>query len=134
MWIRHGRPTREIVWLSCNSSWTVARTLQRLGIKRNKHELLQYPSPWKRPANRLMRILTQHYALDEVLLGSLHQLARGNASHLKSSLPDPGACLTLPLCHSYLSCQWPADPSFQSKRPLLSCLHKAKQEGPGGNR
>ena len=79
-----GLPNREIVEIAGTSSRTVARKMQRLGIKRKKPE--RYSTLRKRHEQRLIEILTQYYSLQEVTLDSLDLLARKNSLHLKNLL------------------------------------------------
>jgi len=69
-----GLPTREIVRITGTSTRTVARIMQRFGLLRKRPERL--PSSRKRHTQRLTDILTHYYALKEVTLDSLEQLAR----------------------------------------------------------
>jgi len=122
-----GLPTREIVRITGASGRTVARAMQRLGIKREKPEKL--PSPRKRHAQRLAEILTQYYALQEVTLDSLNQLARRNGLSLEKLLhlvrehvsPSRWAIRTC------LACGQSALTSSPSDRYCPSCKKKVKK-------
>jgi transposase len=76
-----GLPTREIVRLTGTSSRTVARILQRQGIRRKKAE--PHSTPGKRYSRRLTEILNAYFALEEVTLGTLEQIAREYGITLK---------------------------------------------------
>lgn len=71
-----GLPTREVVRITGASGRTIARSMQRFGIRRKKPE--RHSSPKKRYDQRLIEILTQYYTFNEVTLDSLDQLAREN--------------------------------------------------------
>lgn len=130
-----GLPCREIVLLSGASSRTVARTLQRLGIRRKKYELPQYPSHRKRHAKSLETILTQYYGIpfDELQLDSLHQLARRNGISLKKLFdlirqhvsPSRWAIRTC------LHCNQPAVTSSPADRYCQLCRKKLKKAREG---
>lgn len=76
-----GLPTREIVMITGTSNRTVARIMQRFGLLRKRPE--RHTSSRKRHTQRLMDILTHYYALKEVTLDSLEQLARQHGLALK---------------------------------------------------
>jgi hypothetical protein len=76
-----GLPPREIVGVTGVSSRTAARIMQRLGIKRKKP--VQFYPFKKRSPRSLPEILGQYYALKEITLDSLDQLARRNGFPLK---------------------------------------------------
>lgn len=76
-----GLPTREIVRISGTSTRTVARIMQRFGLLRKRHERL--PSSRKRHTQRLTEILTHYYALKEITIDSLEQIARQHGLPLK---------------------------------------------------
>ncbi len=76
-----GLPTREIVRITGTSTRTVARIMQRFGLLRKSHERL--PSSRKRHTQRLTEILTHYYALKEITLDSMEQLARQHGLALK---------------------------------------------------
>lgn len=69
-----GLPTREIVRMTGASGRSVARIIQRWGIRRPKpkHRTAQR----MRRAQRLTDVLGEYYALDEITLDSLDRLAR----------------------------------------------------------
>lgn len=69
-----GLPTREIVRITAASGRTVARIIQRWGIRRPRPEHRTVPR--MRRAQRLAEILAGYYALNEITLDSLDHLAR----------------------------------------------------------
>ncbi|MFZ5862372.1 MAG: hypothetical protein ACOYXR_06010 [Nitrospirota bacterium] len=76
-----GLPTREIVRITAASGRTVARIIQRWGIRRPRPG---YRSVARmRRAQRLTEILTGYYALNEVTLDSLDRLAREHGLSVK---------------------------------------------------
>jgi len=77
-------PPREIVRIAGVSSRTVSRVMQRLGIRRGDPG--KRSSSRKRHAQRLHEILSQYYALEEVTLDVLNQLAGENDLFLKMLL------------------------------------------------
>ena len=68
-----GLPTREIVRITAASGRTVARIIQRWGIRRPKPDHRTVPR--MRRAQRLADILAAYYALQEITLDSLDRLA-----------------------------------------------------------
>lgn len=75
-------PPREIIRVAGVSSRTVTRVMQRLGLRRRN--VGRVSSSRKRHAQRLHEILSQYYALEEVTLDALDQLAGENSLSLKS--------------------------------------------------
>jgi hypothetical protein len=82
-----GLPSGEIVRITGTSGRTVARTLQRLGLKRSNQQsalsFIQRVASRKRHSLHLTAILTRYYSLEEITLDSLHQLACENGLSLK---------------------------------------------------
>lgn len=76
-----GLPTREIVRITAASGRTVARIIQRWGIRRPSPEHRSVPR--MRRAQRLAEILTAYYALNEITLDSLDRLAREHGFSVK---------------------------------------------------
>lgn len=76
-----GLPTREIVRIAAASGRTVARIIQRWGIRRTKPEHRTVPR--MRRVQRLAEILTGYYALNEITLDSLDLMAREHAFSVK---------------------------------------------------
>ncbi|NKE72816.1 hypothetical protein [Candidatus Manganitrophus noduliformans] len=74
-------PPREIIRVAGVSSRTVSRVMQRLGLRRRN--VGRVSSSRKRHTQRLHEILSQYYALEEVTLDALDQLAGGNDLSLK---------------------------------------------------
>ena len=108
-----GIPTREIVRITGASSRTVARTLQRLGIQRKNPE--RHSPSRKRYEQRLIEILTQYYALNEITLDSLDQIASENGLTLRKLMA---------LIHEHVS------PSRWAIRSCLACGQPALTSGP----
>lgn len=76
-----GLPTREIVRITAASGRTVARIIQRWGIRRPKVELGTVPR--MRRAQRLAEIFASYYALGELTLDSLDRLAKEHGLSVK---------------------------------------------------
>lgn len=108
-----GLPTREIVRLTGTSSRTVARILQRQGIRRKKPE--PRSTHRKHHSRRLPEILNAYFALEEVTLGTLEQIAREHGITLKK-LCD--------LIREHVS------PSRWAVRPCLACGQTALTSSP----
>ncbi|GEM_PF-5785320 len=123
-------PTREIVRLTGMSSRTVARTLQRLGIKRKKFDVLMFPFSRKQQTRHLMEILTQYYALNHyVLLDSLHHLAKRNGISLKKlfDLIRQHVSPSRWAIRSCLACGQPALTSGPADRYCVKCKKRVKK-------
>jgi len=122
-----GLHTREMVRITGASPRTVARTLQRLGLQRKKPE--RFPTSRKRRAQRLFEILTQYYALKEVTLDLLVQLAKNNGIPLRKLLdlirehvsPSRWAI------RSCLACGQSALTSSPSDRYCSTCKRRVKK-------
>lgn len=123
----YGLPTREIIRITGASGRTVARTMQRLGIQRTKPERLS--ASRKRHSQRLVEVLTEYYALQEVTLDSLNRIARRNGLPLEKLLdlvrehvsPSRWAIRTC------LACGQPALTSSPSDRYCPNCKKKVKK-------
>lgn len=76
-----GLPTREIVRITGTSNRTVARIMQRFGLLRKRPA--RHTSSRKRHTQRLIDILTQYYAMKEVTLDSMEQLAKQHGVALR---------------------------------------------------
>ncbi len=76
-----GLPTREIVRITAASGRTVARIIQRWGIRRPRpeHRTVQR----MRRAQRLADVLGEYYALNEITLDSLDRLAKMHGLSVK---------------------------------------------------
>ncbi len=126
-----GLPTREIVRITDASSRTVARTMQRLGIQRTKPE--RFSSSRKRHTQRLVEVLTEYYALQEVTLDSLNQIARRNGLPIEKLLTlirehvSPSRWAIRPC----LACEQPALTSSPSDRYCPNCKKKVKKAREG---
>ncbi len=122
-----GLPTQEIVRITGASGRTVARSMQRLGLKRKKPE--RCSSSRKRHDQRLIEILTQYYALHELTLDSLDQLTCENGLTLRKLLNliqehvSPSRWAIRPC----LSCSQPALTSSPSDRYCPTCKKKVKK-------
>jgi DNA invertase Pin-like site-specific DNA recombinase len=76
-----GLPTREIVRITAASGRTVARIIQRWGIRRPRPE--HRAAPRMRRAQRLGEVLGEYYALNEITLDSLDRLSREHGLSVK---------------------------------------------------
>jgi len=76
-----GLPTREIVRITTASGRTVARIIQRWGIRRPRQEHRTVPR--MRRAQRLAEVLAGYYGLNEITLDSLDRLARTHGFSVK---------------------------------------------------
>jgi len=118
-----GLPTREIVRITGVSSRTAARIMQRWGIKRRKTD--QFPFR-KRIARSLGEILGQYYALKEISLDALDQLARQNRLSLKNlfDLIRENVSPSRWAIRSCLACSQPALTSSPADRYCPACKKK----------
>lgn len=76
-----GLPTREIIRITAASGRTVARIIQRWGIRRPRPEHRAVPR--MRRAQRLGEVLAGYYALNEITLDSIDRLARTHGLSVK---------------------------------------------------
>lgn len=123
-----GLPTREIVRVTGASGRTVARIMQRWGIKRKETNEVR-----KGPAGHLPYVLGHYYALEEVTLDTLEQLARGNGLSLKRLF-----CLLAEhispsrwAIRNCLACDLPALTSSPADRYCPVCKRKVKKNRKG---
>lgn len=126
-----GLPTREVIRITGASGRTVARTMQRWGIRRKRPDDLR--SSRKGHARHLGEILGQYYELTEVTLDALDQLARENGLFLKIFVglirehvsPSRWA---IRIC---LSCEQPALTTSPADRYCPLCKKKVKKARSG---
>lgn len=76
-----GLPTREIVRITSASGRTVARIIQRWGIRRPRPDRRTVPR--MRRTQRLAEILAAYYALNEITLDCLDRLAKEHGLSVK---------------------------------------------------
>lgn len=128
-----GLPNREIVRISGASSRTVARTLQQMGIRRRRPEVRPFPSPKKRRGRHRMEILLQYYALKEVLLSSIYQLAGESGLPLEKlfGLIRQNVSPSQWAIRSCLACGQPVLTSGPSERFCPACKKRVRQSQRG---
>lgn len=125
-----GLPTREIVRITGVSSRTAARIMQRWGIKRRKPD--QFPFR-KRITRSLVETLGQYYALKEISLDALDQLARKNRLSLKKlfDMIREHVSPSRWAIRSCLACSQPALTSSPADRYCPACKKKVKKTRSG---
>ncbi len=126
-----GIHTREMVEITGAFPRTVARILQKLGVQRKKPE--KFPITRKRRVQRLVEILTEYYALKEVTLDLLDQLARENGLSFRKLLDLSRGNVSpsrwaIRLC---LACGQSALTSSPSDRYCATCRKKVKKAREG---
>lgn len=126
-----GLPTREIVWITVASGRTIARSMQRFGIRRKKPE--RNTPPKKRHDQRLIEILTQYYSFNEVTLDSLDQLARENGLSFGKliNLIQEHVSPSRWAMRNCLACSQPALTSSPADRYCAACKKKVKKRRKG---
>ena len=105
--------------------------MQRFGVQRKRSEKVSTPK--KSQNQRLIEILTQYYALKEITLNSLDQLAHKNGLSLKKLLnliqehvsPSRWAIRTC------LNCNQPVPTSSPSDRYCSACKKKVQKTRDG---
>jgi hypothetical protein len=130
-----GLPTRDIVRLTGTSSRTAARILQRQGIRRKK--TAPNSTTKKHHSRRLPEILNAYFALEEVTLGTLEQIAREHGIGLKKlcDLIREHVSPSRWAVRSCLACGQTALTSSPADRYCPACKKKVKKtrEGLEGN-
>lgn len=126
-----GLPTREIVRVTGASGRTVARIMQRWGIKRKESN--DFCSYGRGHARRLDEILGQYYTLSEATLDTLEQLARGNGLSLKRLFGLLGEHVSPSrwAIRNCLTCGQPALTSSPAERYCPTCKRKIKKNRKG---
>lgn len=122
-----GLPTREIVRITAASGRTVARIIQRWGIRRPRPE--HRTSPRMRRAQRLTEILSGYYALNEITLDSLDRLARTHGLSVKElfDLLRENVSPSRWAIRACLACGQSALTSSPADRYCLACKNTVKR-------
>ena len=122
-----GLPTREIVRITAASGRTVARIIQRWGIRRPRPEHRTVPR--MRRAQRVAEILTGYYALDEITLDSLDRLARTHGLSVKElfDLIRENVSPSRWAIRACLACGQPALTSSPGDRYCMACKNTVKK-------
>lgn len=120
-------PTREIVRIAAASGRTVARVMQRWGIKGRRGDRFHSSRQGYSPS--LPEILGEYYALQEVTLDAIDQLAVKNGLSLKKLFDLLRECIS-PFrwaIRSCLACEQTVLTSSPADRYCPACKKKVKR-------
>ncbi len=122
-----GLPTREIIRVTAASGRTVARIIQRWGIRRPRPEHRTVPR--MRRAQRLADVLGEYYALNEITLDSIDRLARTHGLSVKElfDLIRENISPSRWAIRACLACGQSALTSSPADRYCLACKNTVKR-------